>query len=133
ATDLVHLNTEASRLLLLLRIHRGDADLNEPLGQLFFHDAREGRSVGVAIALEVVVEIRMRVEMDNGEILEVTTERPNNWIGNGVVAAEADWALALGEECLNGVFDFVKCVFLRELEITGVLVGAFRADINAQF
>ena len=59
-------DAEARDLLALVRRQRADADLHQPLAQSLFHDAREGTGVREAIAFEVVVEIAVRVDVEDG-------------------------------------------------------------------
>jgi len=49
----------------------------------------------VAIALEIVVEVGVCVEVDNGQVFEVASERAHDGVSNGVVAPKANGALAL--------------------------------------
>jgi hypothetical protein len=46
-------------------VERPDADLDEMRGQAPFHDAGERRRMAQRVASEIVVNVRMRVEVQN--------------------------------------------------------------------
>ena len=75
-SDLVDLYPKALRLLLLLGIHGADSDLNQTLGKLLFHDAGEGGCMRKAAALELVVKIRVRIEMNKSRIPRTCVRAP---------------------------------------------------------
>jgi hypothetical protein len=50
-----------------VRIHRPDADLDQPAGQSLLHDPGERTCVGEAVALEFIVEIGMSVDVQDGK------------------------------------------------------------------
>ena len=58
----------------------------------------EGAGVREPIPLEAVVEIRVRVEMEDGESFQAWAHGPNNRPGDGVIAAEHDGARVAREE-----------------------------------
>ena len=60
------LDPEFFGLLALVRIHGADAHLDQAFGRAFFHDAGKWTGVRQAVALKFVVEIGMRIEVDDG-------------------------------------------------------------------
>ena len=82
------LDPKALRLRTLVRIHGTDADLDQAGYQILLHNAGEGTGMGVAVALVLVVEVRMCVEMQDGQILVPGPIRLENGIGDCVVTAE---------------------------------------------
>jgi hypothetical protein len=83
-----HLDAKAPRLLRLVPVHRADADLYQSRGEPFLHDARKGAGVRVAVALELVVEVGVRVNMQDAQARVDGMERAQRRIGDGVVAAQ---------------------------------------------
>ena len=61
------LDAKSLRLIAPVPGHRADPDLDQPSGQPFFHDARERTGVREAVAFELVVEIRVRVDLQDRE------------------------------------------------------------------
>ena len=59
-------DAESRDLITLMRRQRADADLHQPAAQFLFHDPREGAGVRKAIALELVVEIAVRIDVEDG-------------------------------------------------------------------
>jgi hypothetical protein len=84
------LDAEFLCLLALMPGHRPNADLDQPLGRAFLHDARKRASVRQPVAFEFVVEIGVRVEVENGQSGNVLAEGAHDRQGNRVVAAQAN-------------------------------------------
>ena len=95
----------AFRLRALVRVHRADSHLHEMAREPVLHDARERTRVREAVALEVGVEIGVRIDLKDREIVHARAERPEHRIGDGVVAAEREWAAAAIEDVANAGFD----------------------------
>jgi hypothetical protein len=55
-------------LIALMRRQRADADLHQPAAQFIFHDPRERAGVRETIALELVVEIAVRVDVEDRDL-----------------------------------------------------------------
>src|SRR6266850_5042719 len=81
------------RLLVLVCVQGADADLDEAVDELDFHDSGERAGVGVGIAFVIGVEIGMGVEMDERDAGDLLADAAKNWVSDGVVAAEADGTL----------------------------------------
>src|SRR6267143_1744879 len=82
------------RLLVLVCVQGADADLDESMDELLFHDSRERAGGGVWIAFVIGVKIGMGIEMDEGDSGDALTDRAEDRSGDGVIAAEADGPLA---------------------------------------
>ena len=100
-----HLDPESRGLLPLVRRRRPDADLHETRGQPGLHDAGEGTGVREPIAAELVVEIGMRVEMEDGEPRIFRRERPDDRVRDRVVASERQRRVPLVEKAADRGFD----------------------------
>src|SRR5687768_8120365 len=87
-THVDHLHAEPVGLHALVRIHRPDPNLNETLGEPGLHDARERTRVRQPVAVEDVIEIRVRIELENGELRPMGAYRTNDRERDGVIAAE---------------------------------------------
>ena len=85
-----HLDAEPLRLGAAMGVHRPDAELDEAAGMAGLHDPREGRGVAERVALEIVVEIGMGVEMEDVERAVNCGERGDDRAGDHMIAAERD-------------------------------------------
>ena len=83
-----HLDAETRDLLPLMGVGRADADLDEAAGEPLFHDPGERAGVREAIALELVVEVGMRVEVQDRKVRVLSGEGAHDRIRDRVVAAE---------------------------------------------
>ena len=59
------LDAKSLRLIAAVPGHRAEPDLHQPSGQPFLHDPGERTGVREAVAFELVVEIRMRVDLQD--------------------------------------------------------------------
>lgn len=55
------------------------------------------------IALEIIVEVGMSVEMKDGEIVIFCGDRSHNWIGDGVISAQHERGRARFKQAANGL------------------------------
>ncbi len=74
------LDTEAPGLLMLMTIGRADADLHQARGEAPLHDACERAGVREAAALELVVEVGVRIDVEDGQARETRPEP--SWLGS---------------------------------------------------
>jgi hypothetical protein len=84
------LDAEAVGLLALVPVHGADTDLDQAYRQSFLHDARERAGVGVAVALEHVVQVGVRVDVEDGKRRDRAGHPAHRGIGDRVVAAQRD-------------------------------------------
>ncbi len=87
-THLDDFDAEALCLLALVGVHGADAHLHQTVGQTLLHNSRERTGVGVAVAFEFVVQVAMRVDMQNRQLRMVASKAAQGRIGDGVVATE---------------------------------------------
>ena len=85
-----HLDAEPRRLGAAMGVHRADAELDEAAGVAGLHDPRERRGVAERVALEIVIEIGMGVEMEDVQRAVNRGERGDDRAGDHMVAAERD-------------------------------------------
>src|SRR5882762_5657934 len=122
------------RLLVLVRVQGTDADLDEAVDELLFHDSRERAGVGVGIAFVIAVKIGMGVEMDEGDSGDLLADAAKNWVGDGVIAAEADWPFAGFHDFCDRIFDARERVGrLHCRQIAGVFKNSRNAEVDAGF
>ena len=88
-----------------MAVRRTDTHLDEPVRQVVFHDPREGRRVRAGVVPEIVVEIRVRVEVEDAERVVLASEPLHDRPGDGVVTAEADGREPMIEHRFDGVLD----------------------------
>ena len=92
ALHLDELHAEPSRLFPLVPVERPGTDLHQPVGQALLHDPGEGTGVGEAVALELVPQVAMGVEVEDGEAGMVAAEAAKQRVGDRVVATQAQGA-----------------------------------------
>ncbi len=71
------------------------------------HDPGEGTGVGEPVALELVVEIGVGVELDHGQALVTAGVGPDRGPGDGVVTPESQHPAPVVEEAPEGRLDGV--------------------------
>src|SRR5262245_31965069 len=84
------LNSEALHLLALMRRCRSNADLNEPVGESLFHDARERRCMRPGVSLKIVINVRMSIKVKQREPGMAAAHGSHNRMTDGMIASEAD-------------------------------------------
>src|SRR5262247_2286873 len=98
--EIFHLDdfdAESLDLFALMSSRRADTDLDEPFDQPFFHNSRERAGVRVAVALKFVVDVRVRVEMQDAQTRVFPCEGFDDGIRDRVISAERDGAVVLIE------------------------------------
>src|SRR5438093_5779911 len=84
----VHREEVGPPTVVLLPGAGADPDLVDALGRHDVHHAGEGRGVVVALAEELLAQVRMSVEMEDPEVGERRAEHLDDRDGGGVVAAQ---------------------------------------------
>jgi len=87
--------------------------------------------MGVPIALKLIVQIRMRIKVHDGEILVPLCNRPQNWISDGVIAAQAHRTLSFGAQNSDGTLDLLESCLFRKRKITGIPEPIRAAQVHA--
>src|SRR6267142_1262551 len=90
ASHLHCFHPKSFHLFTLMRIDCSDAYLDKTLYQFVFHDACKRRSVGITIGLKIMVEVGMRIEMQNTQVTVFPVESFDYWVGDRMVAAKSD-------------------------------------------
>ena len=98
-----------------------DADLDQAAGEALFHDPGERARVREAVALELVVEIGMGIDVENGERWMAPAHRTENGIRHGMVPAQGEGSPATGEQLGDAGLDLPARIHVRrERKIAGV-------------
>ena len=127
------LHAEASPLLAMMVVDGAQANLDQPVRQPFLHDPREGRGMGAWIALVGMVDVRVRVDVQDGQLRVVRAEGTQDRMGQRMVAAEADQRLAGGQNGPGFAFDSRPGVFaLVEAKVATVDEPARFAEVDAR-
>jgi hypothetical protein len=85
------------------------------------------------VAFEFVVEIGVRVEVEDGQAGDVLAEGAHNWQGNGVVATQADRAQTVVEQLTDFPFDRGERLIENEFQIAGIAARTLGAEVDAGF
>ena len=88
------LDAETLGLSSLVRVQGADADLYQTTGEAVLHDPGEWTGVGFAVALELVIEIGVGIEVEDRQPRVPAGGGSHDGIGDGMVAAEGDDATA---------------------------------------
>lgn len=88
-----------------MAIEGSDADLDEPAGQAALHDPCEGGSVGVRIAFEVMVKIRMGIEVEDVDRAMNRGDGFDRRKADGMISAEHQRHCALRGGGADGIAD----------------------------
>src|SRR6266851_4603158 len=90
AFHLQYFHSKSFDLFALMLIDCADSYLDKTLYKLLFHDARKRGGMRITIALKIVIEVGMRIEMQNTQVIILTTEGLDDWVGNRMVAAKRE-------------------------------------------
>ena len=98
------------------------------------HDPRERAGVREAVSAELVVEVGVRVEVEDRKPRILSGERPHDRIGDRVVAAERDGSVAVLEKVADRRLDARERVGAGLLpDVSGVVEGlAARAPAGSR-
>jgi hypothetical protein len=77
----------------MMIINRAKPDLNESICQSFFHDSRKWRCMRSPIALVGIVDIRVRINMKDGQLAVTATYRTHNRMRDGMITTETDQSI----------------------------------------
>src|SRR3546814_17762074 len=83
-------DAEARRLFAAMLVEGADADLHQPLRMTRLADAGEGRGVAARVAGEIVVEIGVRVEVEDRHRAVASRRGLNEREGHRMIAAEGE-------------------------------------------
>jgi hypothetical protein len=87
----------------------------------------------VSVAFQFVVEIRVRVEMDDRQSRHVLAEGTQDRQRDGVVAAQRNHAQAFVEQFSDFIFDRREGLMKCEFQIARIAVGAFGTEVDTCF
>jgi len=126
-----HLDTEPLELRAMMIIGGAQADLDQPVRQSLLHDPCKRRSMRARIALIGIVDVGMRIEMQDGEPRMPPPNRPQHRMGDRVVAADRNQGCTGFQRTPDRFSDLVPFpgVSLRaESDVAVILEPAFEID-----
>ena len=127
-----HLYPKSPGLRPLMARCRADSHLDEPVHQAVLHDPCEGRRVRAGVVPEVVVEVRVGVEVEDAERVVPASEALHDRPGDGVVTAEADGREPMIEHGADRALDGCPGIgHLAEVQVARVEDNA-PAEIDAR-
>ena len=85
-----HFDAVPLRRVVLRGREAANADLDHPLDETVFKNTGHGAGMRKAVAFEVGVQIRVRVEVQQADSAVLSGESANHGIGNGMIAAQDD-------------------------------------------
>jgi hypothetical protein len=89
--------------------------------------------MGVPAALELIVKVRVRVEMNQRQVFEFPPKRPQDWVGDGVIASQTHRTLALLEQVIDRLLNGAEGIALAEPQVALIAIGTFCPHIDAKF
>jgi hypothetical protein len=99
----------------------------------FLHHARKRARMRYAAALELVVQVRMRVDVEHGEPRMRRTISPQDRVRHGMVAAEGKHAGVALQELGDGRFEFLECSLAAgDRDVADVGPPGRRAEIGPE-
>src|SRR5439155_2318832 len=116
-----YLDAESLDLIALVTRERSNAHLYEAVGESLLHDPREGTGVRIPIAIEFVVEIRMRIDVENGEAPVLGSNAAQDRIRDRVIAAEGDRTSTGGEDLSCRALDRVPLIASRKVDVASII------------
>ncbi len=94
----MHLDPEAGGLAPLVRRHAADPDLHQPEDQPLLHDPGERARVGVAVAVELIVQVGVGVHMQQGEPRVSAAKCAEQGIRDRMITPEREWPVSVVEQ-----------------------------------
>jgi hypothetical protein len=128
------LDTEPLGLRAAVAIEGADADLDEAHGMAGFHDPGKGRGVGERVALEIVVEVGMCVEMEDVDRTRGARHRRDRRKADRVVAAEKERDAPLRHRRGDrGADQIVVALTLAQGQVARILEQHVLAEFDSVF
>ena len=121
------------RLLPLMAIESANAHLNQTLGSSFFHRAGKRTSMRVPVAFQFVVQVGMRVEMEDRQPGHALSEGAQDGQCDRVVAAKRNYPQAFVEQLSDAVFDRCEWFMKGEFKIARIAVCSFGTEVYPGF
>lgn len=109
-SHLEYFDAEAFGLPPLVRVERADANLHQPSSQPGFHNAGKWAGMREMVAIQFVVQIGMRVDMQNCQVGVAQAVSAQDGVGDGVIAAQGEYPKPFPQQAGNGLFDLGKSV-----------------------
>ena len=94
AARLDDLDAEALELVAMMVVDGAQPDLDQAVGEPLLHDPGEGRGVGPRVVLIGMIDVGVRVDVEDGQARMAAAHGAHDRIGDGMVAAEADQRIA---------------------------------------
>ncbi len=126
------LDAEPVDLLALVGVGGADPDLDEAIAQPVLHDPGERRRVAEPIAVQLVVEVGVGVDVDDGEVGVGGPDGPQDGKGDRMIAAQNQRCGAAGQDRADALGDQIGVGvgpgLVGDGEVTDV--GQQRADVD---
>src|SRR5258706_10288120 len=110
SSHLHHVDAESSCLFALMPIHRPNPYLHQPLRQAFFHDARKRTRMRHPAAFVFVIQIGMRVKMNDRQLGIAPRKRFQDRISNRVVPTHRYWMLTPVQQFADRALNLRKII-----------------------
>ena len=111
-------------------LQRTNADLHQSTRESLLHDSCERRSVRALVALVVVVQIRVRVEVQDVHRTALGMNRAQHRIRHRVIAADANRAMTFAQWCEDrSLDDVIVAVCLTQRRIPAVIDDQIEAEL----
>jgi len=116
-----------------MAVPRPDAHLHQAAREPLLHDAGEGAGVGEAVALELVVQVGMGVDVEDRQPGVPSPDGPQDRVRHRVIAADGDWGAAVihqPADCALYRRDSVSGI--RHADVAGIAKLPGRGEINPE-
>ena len=100
-----HLHSEAVRLFALMPRHGPNSHLYQLIAQPLLHDPRERTGVRESVALEDIVQVGVRIKVEQSQLGVMLPDRTHNRIGDGVIATQHQRSRSTFEHAVHRPFD----------------------------
>ena len=125
------LDPEPLRLLAAMRVERTDSDLDEACRKSPLHDPGERRRMAERIALEIVIEIGVSIEMQDVQLPMMLGQARDDRIGDHVVATKEERRFARSRRGRRGFPDAIEIAGgLVEMQIAGVVERNVKTELR---
>src|SRR5580704_17464868 len=138
SSHLDHFNAKSRRLLQLMPIHRPNPHLQQSLRQPLLHDARKRTRMRYPAPLELVIQIRMSVKMNDRQLWIAPRKCLQDWISNRMIPAQRYRILPSLQQLAHRALNLCKIFAgllprIAQPQIPRICKRVSRVQIHSQF
>ena len=134
ASSLDNLDAETLELVTMMIVDGAQSHLNQTVCKALFHDPGKRRRVGSQVALVSMINIRVRINMKDGQFGLTATYGAHDRMSDGMVTAKANqWVTRLHGALCIFLDEIPRIRSTLELDVAMIYKPACNTEIDARF